>query len=96
MWHPTLLTLVPPSCIVAPIRDSENKFFSKSVTTTTTKKISITRFESMDVDNVHRGSPDNYDDVRGLTKYLANPSSLDIILTRIITLSDKRCYSNIS
>ena len=33
----------------------------------------------MDVDNVYGGSPDNFDDMRGLTKYLANNSSSDII-----------------
>ena len=64
--------------MVAPIRDSGNKFFSKSATTTT-KKMSIARFESMDVDDVHGGSLDNYDDVRGLTKHPANPSSSDIM-----------------
>ena len=29
------------------------------------------RVNSMDVDNIHGGSPDNYDDVRGLTIFLA-------------------------
>jgi len=33
----------------------------------------------MDVDDVHGGSPDNYNDVRGLTKHSANFPSLDIM-----------------
>jgi len=33
----------------------------------------------MDVDDVHRGGLDNFDNVRGLTKHLANNSSLDIM-----------------
>jgi len=75
----SLLALVPPSCIIASIRDSGNKFFSNSATTTFTTRMSIAQFGNMDVDNVHEGSPDNFDDVRGLTKCPANNSSLDII-----------------
>lgn len=45
----------------------------------TTKTMSIARFECMDVDDVHGGSPDNYDNVRGLTKYPSNSPSLDIM-----------------
>jgi len=33
----------------------------------------------MDVHDVHGGSPDNFDNVRGLTKHLANNSSSDIM-----------------
>jgi len=33
----------------------------------------------MDVDYVHGGGPDNFDDVRGLTKRPANDSSLDVM-----------------
>jgi len=33
----------------------------------------------MDVDNIHGGGLDNFDDVRGLTKCLANYSSLNIM-----------------
>ena len=33
----------------------------------------------MDVDDVHGGGPDNFDDVRGVTKRPANDSSLDVM-----------------
>jgi len=33
----------------------------------------------MDINDVHGGSPDNFDDVRGLTKCPANDSSSDIM-----------------
>jgi len=57
--------------MIAPIRDSGNIFFSKLATTTTLKRMGFARVNSMDVDNIHGGSPDNYDDVRGLTIFLA-------------------------
>ena len=53
--------------MVASIRDSGNIFYSKSATITTSKRTSFARVDSMNVDDVHEGSPDNYDDVRGLT-----------------------------
>ena len=53
--------------MVASIRDSGNIFYSKSATITTSKRTSFARVDSMDVDDVHEGSPDNYDNVRGLT-----------------------------
>jgi len=65
--------------MVVPIRDSGNKFFSNSATTMFTTRMSIAQFGNMDVDNVHRGGPDNFDDVRGLTKCPANDSSLVIM-----------------
>ena len=75
----SLLTLVPLSCIVTPIRESENIFFSKSATTMTAKKMSFVKVKYMDVNNVYGRSPDNYYNVRGLTKYPANFPSLDIM-----------------
>ena len=41
--------------------------------------MSIAKFKSMDVDDIHGGSLDNYNNVRGLTKHPANPSNLDIM-----------------
>jgi len=46
----------------------------------TSKRMSFARVDSMDIDYIHRGSLDNYDDVRGLTIFLAKlPFSLDIM-----------------
>ena len=44
-----------------------------------TTRMSIAQFGNMDVDDVHKGGLDNFDDVRELTKCLANNSSLDIM-----------------
>jgi len=65
--------------MVVPIRDLGNKFFSNSATTMFTTRMSIARFGNMNVDDVHEGSLDNFDNVRGLTKCPANNSSLDIM-----------------
>jgi len=65
--------------MVVPIRDLGNKFFSNSATIMFTTRMSIAWFGNMDVDDVHGGSLDNFDDVRGLTKCPANDSSLDIM-----------------
>ena len=78
--HNTTLALIPPSCMVAPIRDSGNKFFNKSTTSTTTTRMSFACFENININNVHDGGLDNYDDVRGLTIYPSkSPPSLDEI-----------------
>ena len=61
--------------MVASIRDSENKFFNKSATSTTTTRMSFAHFGNMDIDDVHDGGLDNFDDVRGLTIYLSKPPS---------------------
>jgi len=44
-----------------------------------TTRMSIAQFGNMDVDDVHGGGLDNFDDMRKLTKCLANNSSLDIM-----------------
>ena len=44
-----------------------------------TIRISIVQFRNMDVDDIHGGSLDDFNDVRGLTKHPANDSSLDIM-----------------
>ena len=44
-----------------------------------TTRMSIAWFGNMNVDDVHRGSLDNFDNMRELTKCLANDSSLDIM-----------------
>jgi len=59
--------------MVAPIRDSRNKFFDKSATSTTTTRMSFAYFENMDVDNVHNSGSDNFNDVRGLTIHPSKP-----------------------
>ena len=73
------LAFVPLSCMVAPIRNSGNKFFSNSTTTMTTTRMSIAWFGNIDIDDVHGGSLNNFDNMRELTKHLANNSSSDII-----------------
>ena len=42
-------------------------------------RMSIAQFGNMDVDDVHEGGLDNFDNVRELTKCLANNSSSDIM-----------------
>jgi len=44
-----------------------------------TTRMSIAQFGNMDVHDVHKGSPDNFDNVRELTKRSANSSNLDIM-----------------
>ena len=66
--------------MIAPKRDSGNKFFNKSTTSTTTTRMSFACFENINIDDVHDGGLDNYDDVRGLTIHLSKPPpSLDEI-----------------
>ena len=60
--------------MIAPIRDSGNKFFDKSATLTITTRMSFAYFGNIDVYDVHDGGPDNFDDVRGLTIHLSKPS----------------------
>ena len=76
----TTLALIPSSCMIVPKRDSGNKFFNKSTTSTTTTRMSFTCFENINIDDVHDGGLDNYDDVRGLTIHPSKPPpSLDEI-----------------
>jgi len=65
--------------MVVSIRDSENIFFSKSVTTIISKRMSFTKVEGMNVDDIHGGSPDNYNNMRGLTIFPAKPLLAQIL-----------------
>ena len=66
--HP-LLSLVPPSCMVAPIRDLRNKFFLSSSTIMHSQQplnlptVLPSTYTGMDI--LLGKIPDNYDEVRG-------------------------------
>ena len=59
--------------MVVPIRDSENIFFSKSATTMTLNRMSFARVNSIDMDDIHEESTDNYNNVKSLTIFPAKP-----------------------
>jgi len=63
-----LLSLVPPSCMVAPIRDLGNKFTSFSSNTIplqTFELPTVSHSNNTEIDIFTGSPPDNYDEVRG-------------------------------
>ena len=63
----SLLSLVLLSCIVAPIRDIGNKFFSTSATMNSASKITLLTGIGINIDNFISNIADNYNEVRGCT-----------------------------
>ena len=68
MIVPSFLSLVPPSCMVVPVRDLGNKFSSTTSNTSSSSlfkllTVSFSNYTEMDI--FPGTAPDNYDEVRG-------------------------------
>ena len=87
MWchASSLLSLIPPSCMVVPNRDLGNiHFLSQAFTTSTTQMHPLSSAMEIDIDNVN-----NYDDVRRKSHSLSNVSSRSV---SIILKASSRPY----
>ena len=72
----TLLSLIPPSCMVAPNRDLENiHFLSSAFTTSTAQMHPLPSAMEIDINNVN-----NYDNIRGRSHSLSNISSRSVFV----------------
>ena len=67
-----LLTFELPFYIVVLIRDLENIFYSKSDTIITLKRTSFARVDGINVNNIHKESLNNYNNIKDLTTLLTN------------------------
>ena len=66
----SLLSLEPPSCMVAPVRDTGNKFFLSSANTNLQQTMALPTVSlptNMGMDFSFRNISDNYNEVRGRT-----------------------------
>ena len=63
----SFLSLIPPSYIVAPLRDIGNKFLFISTTTNSYSNMTLPPNMRMDINDFVSRNVDNYDDIRGCT-----------------------------
>ena len=68
----SLLTFELLFYIVVLIRDLENIFYSKSSIIITLKRTSFARVDGMNVNNIHKESLNNYNNMKDLTILLTN------------------------
>jgi len=70
--------------MVAPVRDTENKFFSTSAIMTTYLNITLLALVAMNINNFNISNCNNYDDVR---EYIMSPSKPS---TKTVSISSSK------
>ena len=87
MKRPSLLSLVPPSCMVVPVRDLGNKFsstMSNMSSKSSFKLPTVSSTSNTEMDIFSGPTPDNYDEVRG------RPLSTNVNISRDSSMSSTR------
>ena len=84
----TLLSLIPPSCIVASIRDQENINFSTLAIITSNMIMDLPGPVEMNIDDFNISNVDNYDNVRKYTM------SSNKTASRMVSISSSKISVN--